>query len=68
MREWMGNAYHEKLNNESSLHLLSLSYGEYDIARLNDGPLTSAPHVQVRVVDHGRRLLAAGRLLSLLAG
>ena len=68
MREWMGNAYHEKLNNESSLRLLSLSYGEYDIARLNDAPLTSAPHVQVRVVDDGRRLLAAGRLLSLLAG
>lgn len=68
MHEWMGNAYHEKLNNESSLRLLSLLYGGYDILRLNDGLLTSALHVQVRVVDNGRCLLAAGRLLSLLVG
>jgi hypothetical protein len=51
MHEWMGNAYHEKLNNESSRRLLSLLYGGYDILRLNDGLLTSALHVQVRVVE-----------------
>lgn len=45
----MREAYHENLHNDQVKAFLSLSDGEFGIARLNDGLLLSVAHVQALV-------------------
>jgi hypothetical protein len=47
---WMGMPIMNVCTMNQIIAFLSLSYGEYVVARLNDGLVMSSPHVQVLVV------------------